>query len=60
MSGPLETRKSKMETIRGKILDADMMGFVTPLYFYGTSAQLKALVRYLNLDYTQVAGPEQV
>ena len=33
-----------METIRGKILVADMMIFVTPLYYYGMSAQLKILV----------------
>ena len=30
--------------IRQKILDADMMVFVTPLYYYGMSAQLKTLI----------------
>ena len=38
------SQKDDMETIRGKILDADMMVFVTPLYYYGMSAQLKTLV----------------
>ena len=33
-----------MEVIRPKILDADMMVFVTPLYYYGMSAQLKTLI----------------
>ena len=33
-----------MDKIRGKILDADMMVFVTPLYYYGMSAQLKTLI----------------
>lgn len=37
-------QKDDMETIRGKILGADMMVFVTPLYYYGMSAQLKTLV----------------
>lgn len=37
------SQKDDMETIRGKILDADMMVFVTPLYYYGMSAQLKTL-----------------
>ena len=33
-----------MEKFRKKILEADMMVFVTPLYYYGMSAQLKVLV----------------
>ena len=33
-----------MDKIRGKILDADMTVFVTPLYYYGMSAQLKTLI----------------
>ena len=33
-----------MDEIRQKILDADMMVFVTPLYYYGMSAQLKILI----------------
>lgn len=37
-------QKDDVETIRGKILEADMMVFVTPLYYYGMSAQLKTLV----------------
>ena len=30
-----------MDIFRKQILDADMMVFVTPLYYYGMSAQLK-------------------
>lgn len=37
-------QKDDMEQFRKLILDADMMVFVTPLYYYGMSAQLKTLV----------------
>ena len=37
-------QKDDIEEIRSKILDADMMVFVTPLYYYGMSAQLKILI----------------
>lgn len=37
-------QKDAMEQIRPKILDADMLVFVTPLYYYGMSAQLKTLI----------------
>ena len=37
-------QKDDVENIRKKILDADMLVFVTPLYYYGMSAQLKTLV----------------
>lgn len=37
-------QKDDMESIRRKILEADMMVFVTPLYYYGMSAQLKILI----------------
>ncbi len=33
-----------MEDIRQEILRADMLVFVTPLYYYGMSAQLKTLI----------------
>ena len=33
-----------MNEMRRTILDADMMVFVTPLYYYGMSAQLKTLI----------------
>jgi multimeric flavodoxin WrbA len=33
-----------MERIRREILDADMIVFVTPLYYYGMTAQLKTVV----------------
>lgn len=37
-------QKDAMEQVRGQILSADMMVFVTPLYYYGMSAQLKILI----------------
>ncbi len=37
-------QKDDMETFRPKILAADMVVFVTPLYYFGMSAQLKILI----------------
>lgn len=37
-------QKDDVESIRKKILDADMMVFATPLYYYGMSAQLKIMI----------------
>lgn len=37
-------QKDDMNRIRKMILDADMLVFVTPLYYYGMSAQLKTLI----------------
>lgn len=37
-------QKDDVNEIRQKILGADMMVFVTPLYYYGMSAQLKTLI----------------
>lgn len=37
-------QKDDMEAIRRVILDSDMMVFVTPLYYYGMSAQIKTLI----------------
>ena len=37
-------QKDDVEKFRQDILDADMMVFVTPLYYYGMSAQLKILI----------------
>ena len=37
-------QKDDVERFRRQILDADMMVFVTPLYYYGMSAQLKILI----------------
>ena len=60
-------QKDDVEKFRQDILEADMMVFVTPLYYYGMSAQLKilidleahykTLVHYLNLkDMGMVLG----
>ncbi len=46
-------QKDGMEKIRNEILDADMMVFVTPLYYYGMSSQLKALTdRFCSFNYS--------
>lgn len=37
-------QKDDMEQIKSAILGADMLVFVTPLYYYGMSAQLKTLI----------------
>ena len=42
-NGPC-VQKDDMEHIRKEILGADMLVFVTPLYYYGMSAQLKILI----------------
>lgn len=38
------SQKDDMDMIRRQILNADMLVFVTPLYYYGMSAQLKTLI----------------
>ncbi len=37
-------QKDDVEVIRQKLLQSDMIVFATPLYYYGMSAQLKAVV----------------
>ena len=37
-------QKDDVEKFRREILEADMMVFVTSLYYYGMSAQLKTLI----------------
>ena len=37
-------QKDDVEPIRKKILEADMLVFATPLYYYGMSAQLKKMI----------------
>lgn len=37
-------QKDDVDDIRARVLAADMMVFVTPLYYYGMSARLKTLV----------------
>ncbi|MDE6747144.1 MAG: flavodoxin family protein [Oscillospiraceae bacterium] len=38
------SQNDDMNEIRQRILDSDMIVFVTPLYYYGMSAQLKILI----------------
>ena len=40
----IDVAHDDVEGIRRKILDADMLVFATPLYYYGMSAQLKIMV----------------
>ncbi len=37
-------QKDGVDVIRGKLLSSDMVVFATPLYYYGMTAQLKAVV----------------
>ena len=37
-------QKDDVEGIKEKLLSSDMVVFATPLYYYGMSAQLKAVV----------------
>ena len=37
-------QKDDVETIRAQLLSSDMVVFATPLYYYGMTAQLKAVV----------------
>ena len=40
-----------MDTLRAKILASDMLVFATPLYYYGMTAQLKAVVdRFCSIN----------
>lgn len=43
MSGPC-CRKDDMEGLKQQILSSDMVVFVTPLYYFGMSAQLKMVI----------------
>lgn len=50
-------QKDDMEALRADILAADMLVFVTPLYYYGMSAQLKILVdRFCAFNASLTAG----
>lgn len=43
MSGPC-VQKDDMAALREQLMDADMAVFVTPLYYFGFSAQLKTVI----------------
>ncbi len=43
MSGPC-CQKDDMSGLREQILQADMLVFVTPLYYFGMSTQLKTVI----------------
>ena len=46
--GNLCTQKDDMEIVYGKLAVADMIVIASPVYFYGISAQLKAIVDRLH------------
>lgn len=42
-----------MDTLRAKILSADMLVFATPLYYYGMTAQLKTVIdRFCSANFS--------
>lgn len=43
MRGPC-VQKDDMQRLRDELLDADMVVFVSPLYYFGLSAQIKAAI----------------
>lgn len=45
-----------MEQVRDKILAADMLVLATPLYYYGMTAQLKAVIDRFCADNGRIAG----
>ena len=45
-----------MDAVRASILESDMLVFATPLYYFGVSAQLKAVIdRFCSKSYTMRA-----
>ena len=44
MAGPCVQRDDMTLSLRGKLLDCDMAVFVTPLYYYNVSSQLKHVI----------------
>lgn len=55
MSGPC-VQKDDMKELREKILNADMTVFVTPLYYFGFSAQLKKVIDRFYAFNTQLSS----
>ncbi|MDO5862277.1 MAG: flavodoxin family protein [Thermoplasmata archaeon] len=43
MAGPC-VQRDDMAGLKGRIMDADMLVFVTPLYYFGFSAQMKLMI----------------
>ncbi|MBU3156601.1 flavodoxin family protein [Clostridium estertheticum] len=49
-------RKDVMNTWYEKLIEADMIVFVTPLYYYGMSAQIKAVIDRFHANNAKLAG----
>lgn len=55
MNGPC-TQKDDVSQIRDALLDADMAVFVTPIYYFGVSAQLKMVIDRFYSYTTKLSG----
>lgn len=49
-------RRDDMNTWYGKIIDSDMVVFVTPIYYYTMSAQIKAVVDRFHGNNAKLSG----
>lgn len=49
-----------MRTVEQEICDADMVVYVTPVYFYDMSAQLKIVMDRMHCCYTNLAGKKSL
>ena len=48
--------KDSMNTLGEKLIDTDLVVFVTPLYYYGMTAQIKAVIDRLHATNAKLAG----
>lgn len=49
-------QKDGMEALMPRLLEADLIAFVTPLYYYGMSAQLKTVIDRFYGKNSELAG----
>ena len=52
--------KDSMNVLSNKLVGADMIVFVTPLYYYGMSTQLKAVVDRFHANNAKLKGNKKV
>lgn len=52
-------QKDGMESLMPRLLEADLLAFVTPLYYYGMSAQLKAVIDRFYARNSDLAGKKR-
>lgn len=48
--------KDSMSELNGKLLESDMVVFVTPIYYYTMSAQIKSVVDRFHANNTKLSG----